>query len=254
MIIRYFSDIHLELLHMHKINVKSIIDKIKPNKEHICILAGDIGDPYSKNYNIFMNHINTSFKKTFVIAGNHEYYNNFKTIEETNEYLTKYFKDNNLNNISFLNNTFEHYEDSCFIGTTLWSNINDPKYKINDVYSIKDLDIEKYNTLNKTSRVFLKNVINTTDTNNNIIITHHIPTELLIHPKYLTPKMKPYNQWFYSNMEIFINENGKKIKCWLYGHTHTPSNCIINNTRFICNPIGYIDENDYQDYDKTIEL
>jgi hypothetical protein len=55
-------------------------------------------------------------------------------------------------------------------------------------------------------------------------------------------------------MEIFINENGKKIKCWLYGHTHTPSNCIINNTRFICNPIGYIDENDYQDYDKTIEL
>ena len=66
--------------------------------------------------------------------------------------------------------------------------------------------------------------------------------------------MEPYNQWFYSNMEIFINENGKKIKCWLYGHTHKPSNCIINNTRFICNPIGYIDENDENDYDKTIEL
>ncbi len=127
------------------------------------IYVGDIGNPYSKNYDIFMNHINTSFKKTFVIAGNHEYYNNFKTIGETNEYLTKYFKDNNLNNISFLNtiwklifisqktkffNTFEHYEDSCFIGTTLWSNINNPKYKISDIDSIKDLDIEKYNMIN----------------------------------------------------------------------------------------------------------
>ena len=254
MIIRYFSDIHLELLHRHKIDVNSIIDKIKPNKEHVCILAGDIGNPYSKNYNIFMNHINISFRKTFVIAGNHEYYNNYKTIEETNEYLTNYFKDNSFNNISFLNNTFEHYDDYCFIGTTLWSNINNPKYKISDVDCIKDLDIEKYNNFNKSSKVFLKNVINTTNTNNNIIITHHIPSNLLIHPKYLTPNMQPYNQWFYSNMEHFINENGNKIKCWLYGHTHTPSNCIVNNIPVICNPIGYINENYLEDYDKTIEL
>jgi predicted phosphohydrolase len=245
MIIRYFSDIHLELLHRHKINVNSIIDKIKPNKEHVCILAGDIGNPYSKNYNIFMNYINNSFRKTFVIAGNHEYYNNYKTIEETNEYLTNYFKDNSFNNISFLNNSFEHYDDYCFIGTTLWSNIHNPKYKISDIDCIKDLDIEKYNNLNKSSRCFL---------NNNIIITHHIPSDLLIHPKYLTPNMQPYNQWFYSNMEHFINENGNKIKCWLYGHTHTPSNCIINNIPVICNPIGYINENDFEDYDKTIEL
>ena len=43
-------------------------------------LAGDIGNPYQSNYNIFMNFISKSFKKSYVIAGNHEYYNKTKTI------------------------------------------------------------------------------------------------------------------------------------------------------------------------------
>ena len=57
--------------------------------------------------------------------------------------------------------------------------------------------------------------------------------------------MKPYNQWFYSNMEIFINENGKKIKCWLYGHTHfnnINNQLKYNNTTLISNQVGYSKE------------
>jgi len=49
-----------------------------------------------------MNFISKIFKKTFYIAGNHEYYNTKKIIQETNEFMKDYFQQ--FNNISFLNN------------------------------------------------------------------------------------------------------------------------------------------------------
>ena len=45
-----------------------------------------------------------------------------------------------------------------------------------------------------------------------------------------------------------------KIKCWIYGHTHTPSDVIKNGIPFLCNPIGYPDENKNLDFKKTITI
>jgi Icc-related predicted phosphoesterase len=61
---------------------------------------------------------------------------------------------------------------------------------------------------------------------NCIIITHHVPSNSLINVKYKTPNMVPYNQWFYSNLDDLIESNKNKIKCWIYGHTHTPQPII----------------------------
>ena len=55
--------------------------------------------------------------------------------------------------------------------------------------------------------------------------------------------MEPYNQWFYCNMDNVIETQKDKIECWIYGHTHTPSNIKINSIPFLCNPIGYPNEN-----------
>jgi predicted phosphohydrolase len=123
--LRYFSDLHLEFIKPNKI--EKFIKNISVNNNDICMLAGDIGNSYQSNYDIFMKFISKNFKKSFVITGNHEYYN--KKIEDTNIFLKNYFKQ--FSNISFLNNEIEYY---CFIGTTLWSNITNSKYKINDVY------------------------------------------------------------------------------------------------------------------------
>ena len=66
--------------------------------------------------------------------------------------------------------------------------------------------------------------------------------------------MFPYNQWFYCNMDELIETNGNKIKCWIYGHTHTPSNVIINGIPFLCNPIGYPNENVNLNFLSTIRI
>lgn len=248
--IRYMSDLHLEFIKPE--NIEEFIKQIPSGINEICILAGDIGNPCESNYDIFMNFISKNFKKTFVIPGNHEYYNETKTIQETNIFLEEYFQQ--FNNISFLNNSYEIYDNNCFIGTTLWSKITDPRYKINDVYHIPDFDYIKYNILNSLSIDFLEKTVNSNK--NCIVITHHMPSESLIDEKYKTIDTKPYNQWFYSNMDKFIatKKTKKLIKCWIYGHTHAPSDVIINNIPFLCNPIGYPDENENINFQKTITI
>jgi len=79
-----------------------------------------------------------NFKESFITAGNHEYYNKTKTMETTNKFLEEYFT--KFDNISFLNNNYEYYNNYCFIGTTLWSKITNPEYEINDVYEIPNFD------------------------------------------------------------------------------------------------------------------
>jgi predicted phosphohydrolase len=186
-----------------------------------------------------MEFISNSFKKSFVIAGNHEYYNKTNSIYETNTFLKKYFEQ--FDNISFLNNQYEHYDNKCFVGTTLWSKVTNPVNEINDMYQIPNFDYTQYNKLHNDSVAFLTNAL---DQNNNcIVITHHVPSTQLIDIKYKTQRMIPYHQWFYCNMDELIYMNRNKIKCWIYGHTHTPSNCVINNIPFLCNPIGYMNEN-----------
>ena len=246
--LRYLSDLHLEFIKHNRI--EQFIRKIPYGINEICILAGDIGNPYELNYDIFMNFISKNFKKTFVIPGNHEYYNKTKTIQETNEYMKYYFQQ--FNNISFLNNNYEIYNNYCFIGTTLWSKITNPTYEINDVYQIPNFDYIQYNRLNMLSVDFLENTLQNNE--NCIIITHHMPSSSLIDIKYKTPQMLPYNQWFYCDMDDLIERKKDKIKCWFYGHTHIPSNVIINEIPFLCNPIGYPCENKNINLESTITI
>lgn len=243
--IRYFSDLHLDLIDKEVVNY--YLEKITEDEEDaICICAGDIGSPRNNNYSIFMHYISKIFKKIFVIAGNHEYYND--TIEETNDFLENFFS--KFDNITFLQNNFEYYEGYCFIGTTLWSNITDPIYKINDQKKIKNFSIDDYNKLHKKCLEFL---IETLKNNNRcIIITHHIPSYKLMDDKYRTAEMDKYNQYFYSDLDYLFEDYSKKIHCWFYGHTHTPSLKQINNVLLLCNPIGYENENENINFDRHL--
>ena len=246
--IRYISDLHLEFIKPNKI--EQFIRKIPSGIEEICILAGDIGNPYQSNYDTFMQFISKNFKKTFVIPGNHEYYNKIKTIQDTNDFMKEYFQ--KFNNISFLNNNYEHYDNYCFIGTTLWSKITNPSYEINDVYSIPNFDYIQYNRLNMLSVDFLEDALQKNE--NCVVITHHVPSNSLIDIKYKVTKMLPYNQWFYCDMDEMIETHKNKIKCWIYGHTHSPSNVIINEIPFLCNPIGYPNENSKINFQMVITV
>jgi len=249
--IRYFSDLHTEFMNWEGGIEPYLYKRIcEPMSDDICVCAGDMGNPFGYNYHVLMKHLSRSFKKTFVIPGNHEYYQKDKTIEEVNGYLEAYF--HQYHNISFLNNRCERYQSYLFIGTVLWSKVMDPTHYINDTSKIPALTVSLYNEMNVACVKFLEETMNNEQSDKCIIITHHMPSKQLIHEKYNTPDMEPYQQWFYCEMNDFINTHKDKIKAWIYGHTHTPSEAIIHGVPCVCNPIGYPKENKNPDFYKQI--
>lgn len=242
--LQYFSDLHLEFF---DINALPIIKATAP----ILCLCGDIGYPDSKIYSKFLIelHNNPEFEKIFIIAGNHEYYNEDMSINEINEKIKKIISDNNLSKISFLNNSCEKYKNYLFIGSVLWSYISRPQFLTNDFNKICDMTVEKYNSLHKESVDYLKNQIENNKNENIIILTHFLPSYTLIDEKYNS--YSKYNQCFASNNDDLIKS---PIKLWIYGHTHLPKESIINGIPINCNPIGYKNENKKIDYEKIFEI
>ena len=255
--IQYLSDLHLETY--HRLKIPSILKKITKTAD-ILVLCGDIGNPFSPVYKTFLDYVSNLYEKIFIIAGNHEFYRNGFSIEETLNHIQKIVDDKP--NISFLNDTYEIYKDHIFIGTILWSEIVNVKdaerFSINDLHSIKDMSIEKYNNLHLKSVEFLSETLEFLQTKFNsdkniIILTHHLPLYEIIDKTYLKEYEK-YNQWFASNLKELIIKYQSSIKIWFYGHTHMSSEIKMFDIIFTCNPIGYYSENNSNDYSKVVRI
>lgn len=246
--IQYISDIHLELLHANIIKV--FCSSIKP-KADICILSGDIGNPMqsNSNYKDFLTHISEKFKKTFLIAGNHEFYGN--KIDETINTIKEIC--DNITNITFLNNSYEDYNGYRFIGSTQWTKIKDSRFVINDFSQIKELNVDKYNEMHNESSNFLRNTIGNSP-KQCVVITHHLPIYELTDHKYRNPFFSKYSQCFNADLDDIVNDNETLITGWFFGHTHTRIYQKHYGVRFFCNPIGYSNENYYTDVNMICDI
>jgi predicted MPP superfamily phosphohydrolase len=123
--IQVYSDIHLEF--------KSKPIKIKPCAPYL-FLAGDIGR-LNGVYKDFMNYCSKHWLKTFVILGNHEYYDTNSDYYTLNNDYKVFF--NTFANVYLLDNSYiELNEEINVYGCTFWtppysnisSIINDYKY------------------------------------------------------------------------------------------------------------------------------
>ena len=91
----------------------------------------------------------------------------------------------------------------------------------------------------KYSFNFLKERVNENKNKKIIIVTHHAPTPHAISPQYAGSMLNPA---FASNLNEFIIEN-PQIRLWSYGHIHSPADFILGETRLVCCPFGYNNEN-----------
>lgn len=241
--IRYISDLHTEFYDLLSLSSK-LLFRIKGNKNQICVCAGDIGNLHTprakKNYDITMDYLSKNFKQVFVINGNHEYYGS--TIEQTDTIMESYFKTRAFPNVAWLNNATAEYDGFTFIGTTLWTHVLEGVPEINDTKLITGLTREAYNANHEKCKAWLRSLVPLQQ--KSVIITHHLPLEQLVAPKYRGAAINP---WFHCNMDKFIDNNKSNIACWIYGHTHTCGLQTINGVQFACNPIGYPGENSIVD-------
>ena len=73
--------------------------------------------------------------------------------------------------------------------------------------------------------------------NDIILVTHSVGH----HSFKVVDKSTDYNT-------MFKNIKSKKIKYWLFGHTHYDINDKINNIKYICNPRGRPDDFNRENY------
>lgn len=111
---------------------------------------------------------------------------------------------------------------------------------LNDSRMIASYDYDTYTETHQDHVQFLR------DNPADIVMTHHLPSYLSVHPKYA---VQP-NRAFASNLDQLVED--LQPKYWIHGHTHEKFDYMIGKTRVICHPRGYIHESNFNDYRPTI--
>jgi predicted phosphodiesterase len=258
-ILRYVSDIHLELrktIYHPKLASYWNFKKSKNDKYYLALL-GDIGNPFfnQKNLNDFLSNVAPHYENILYVPGNHEYYNslsdNQRSCEEHIIELQNMCK--KYPNVQLLNNQSIIIDDIQFIGSTLWSQIF-PENKlyiesvINDYNLILDneknkITTELTNRWNMESIKFIETELNLNSDKKKIILTHHAPlfssvllNQYTANPKYITSQN---NQAFHNDLMHLFQTKPNNISAWLYGHTHWASVFKLNDTIIATNQLGY---------------
>lgn len=248
--IQYISDIHLE----HS-NDRDFSSYLIPNAQYLA-LCGDIGYPHTDIFRELIEYCSKHWLQVFYITGNHDYYNmiykrwNYKipySMENIEEQIELVFQ--NYENVHFLQKkTFEIPDTNYVIaGCTLWSHIKESQISdaiqyLNDYNYIFRTDhrftIEDYNYLHKDHSKWLLDTLKSLYNKKVIVLTHHLPTELLIDPKYLTD---PRNFLFYTELSDHLKM--ENIRLWICGHSHGTRKIVYRpNFEIVMNCKGYPNE------------
>lgn len=256
------SDMHLEI--PSKLPRKQII----PSAENLA-LCGDIGKPTSDSYKELISWCSENFKNTFLIAGNHEFYNTKKDIDELRQTCSDIAS--KFENVHWLDNNYISIDGLIIHGTTLWTHIppsaefvvknhmndyNNIRVKIpaGDGYTRKKITVAKVNAMHTYAVWKLQNTIKYANENKQkmIVISHHLPSFDLIHEQYLGgDSVLNINNGYASNLDYLIND---PIILWAYGHSHKRNDKLINNVPVVSNPMGYPGEDTGYNPDNKITI
>jgi predicted phosphodiesterase len=224
------SDLHLE----H--GEPFVVHKIEGVE--FLILAGDIGS-YKSHYS-FIKDCCTKYKVIYIL-GNHEFYG--YSMKEVREF----WKNVELENFYFLDNSSVVIDGIRFIGSTLWTDFDNENYlrMMNAKNSISDFakivkndnsgHITPINILEefKESRQFIESELEKHD-DVQVLITHHAPSYMSVDEKF---QGHPNNAYFASNLDNMIAYSNLSLV--VHGHMHTHVDYMLDTKRVVANPRGY---------------
>jgi Calcineurin-like phosphoesterase. len=255
MIIQYASDLHLEF----RENSEYIAQHPLKVAGDILVLAGDIhvirGLAWTRHP--FFDWCSDNFKETYIIPGNHEYYDGVEMIDRFSDYEYAL-----RSNVRYINNKSVVIEDVELFFTTLWSIIPPQEMAavqmgLTDCHRIRykgrGFTSQDYAKLHKVCLEWLATALAASSAKQKIVITHHQPTLQIIDPRF---KLSPINSAFAVDVDNFIEQSG--VNYWIYGHTHYNggSGIRIGDTTLLCNQLGYVrhGENLNFDLEKVVDV
>lgn len=219
--IQIISDAHTEF------NVSPDKFRLLLDKADITVLAGDIVNRADKLLQYLL--VCKEFSEHIVyICGNHEYYKGY-TDDDYRRVC------DSVPNVTFLQRDRVNVNGLWFSGCTLWTNVDDyASRSMNDPFDASTVrlmhqkDVEWLTSLDSLTSL----------SQDEIIVTHHLPSLQLIHPKY---KFSYINSGFATNLDWLIDKI--KPSLWICGHTHSRFDTMIEKVRVVVNPVGYPGEN-----------
>jgi len=227
------SDLHSELY----TSAQEVFSKVSWSPADILVLAGDIGNIVLQKqiYKDLLTLCKAQYKDVIVILGNHEYYHcDFDMLQVR---VTARLLCNEVG-VTLLDRESLIIQGIRFVGATLWSIINaETVHILNDMrQSVFPSQIEYVAEFIKDF-TFIQSELEEHKNDNvpTIVITHHLPSNALIHPRFMS---SAYNSAFVT--DILDRVELKNVLYWFCGHTHEHMNRLHRNTtRLVVNPVGY---------------
>lgn len=256
--LRPCSDLHMDPAHFDPYKI------VLRGDEHECVLVV-AGDAAERNNSVewFIN-VCKHFKQVVWILGNHEFYgSNIKRMPE--KFIQRMVELNGSvpSNFHLLNPGIIEIEDVVFIGATLWTDFNkgngmlmyDAGKQMNDYKQIRHgppnvpwshkLRTEDVLHMHRSQLRFIEQSYEQHKGKKIVVVTHHAPCELSLHPDY---KGHSLNGCYYTDLSEFIRE--RDIDVWVHGHIHHHVDYDLYGTRIIANPRGYVSTR-YKHHEQT---
>lgn len=274
--IRLISDVHLEFGSFD-------LPVIEGEKDQVLCIAGDLNpafclhekDKADKSTEAFFKTLQHRFKNIIYVSGNHEYY--YGDVAKDDQK----FKDISDNyGVVFLQGESIVIDGVTFIGATLWTDFDnqDPitmmeaNRCMNDYNCIKDSSAvnrnDNYETYSWELHRFTANrALYIHDAHRKIIfeeiqiarlrdpeakvvvMTHHAPHSLSIHENY---RFSALNGAYYTDLEHELITYRPNL--WMHGHVHNNFDYKIEETRIVCNPRGYHQYEENQEFNPEMIL
>ncbi len=248
MLVRLLSDLHQEF-GLYK------VQPLPEDSETVLVLAGDID--IGVDACDFVMEQSENFAHVIYLLGNHEFYNNdLDTLaNDVADELADFPK------VSFLDNSSVVIDGVRFIGSTLWSDMDNEnptsmfriEQSLNDYALIKNAGDRIFATdtieLFKQNTAYLDQILSEPHDGPTVVVTHHGPSFKSIHPIYCNSGI---NGAFASNCERLMYDHD--IAYWLHGHTHQTSSYEVNRCKVRMNPFGYVGVAENLDFDSYFRV
>ncbi|RDJ98529.1 metallophosphoesterase [Paraburkholderia lacunae] len=234
--IQLASDLHLEFLERQFPGERLI----KPaHQADVLVLAGDI-DRASSAINLFKDWP----VPVLYVAGNHEGYH--ECWEEMQEEIRNKARNTS---VRFLERDVVDFGGVRFLGCTLWTDyclhgnhlqlqaLDNAQRCLHDHRVIRTRSGERFlpeDALrdHRLSRAWLKEELCRPYDGKTVVVTHHGPHPLSVHPRYAEGIT---NTAFVSDLTELVQQ----ADYWFHGHVHDSFDYWVGNCRVVANPRGY---------------
>ncbi|WP_291012943.1 metallophosphoesterase [Hydrogenophaga sp.] len=241
------SDLHLEFARFSPVwNDQRIDDGVD-----VVLLAGDIAEG---TQGIRWARETFVTKEIVYVLGNHEFYSGHI------QFLTKHARDvANRMGVHLLEHDAIGLGGVRFLGTTLWTDFNffgaqhrqgavgAAEMYLNDYQCIKTFVASPGDAMNRQARLlraedtagmhkessaWLAGELSRGDPAKTVVVTHHAPHRLSVHPRY---ERDMVSAAYVSDLSHLMGQ----AAIWVHGHMHDSADYRVNGTRVVCNPRGY---------------